>query len=106
MLRTSRLTSVDGLRGLVMVIMGVAHTREFFHAGAMVFQAEDLTKTTPALFMTRWVTHICAPTFIFLAGLGAWMRLQQDGSKARLSAFLASRGLWLVLIELTVMRLA
>jgi uncharacterized membrane protein len=100
MLRTSRYTSIDALRGAVMVIMALDHTREFFHAGAMSFQPEDLARTTPLLFFTRWVTHICAPTFMFLAGLGAWMRLS-DGSKARLSALLVSRGFWLVLIELT-----
>src|SRR5436190_22388501 len=77
MSRTSRLTSVDALRGFVMVIMALDHTREFFHAGAMLFQAEDLSKTTAVLFLTRWVTHICAPSFIFLAGLAAWMRLER-----------------------------
>jgi uncharacterized membrane protein len=101
-----RLTAVDALRGAVMVIMALDHTREFFHAGAMSFSAEDLARTTPILFLTRWITHICAPTFVFLAGVGAFLRLQRDGSKDRLSRFLWTRGLWLVFIELTVMRLA
>src|SRR5262245_29699556 len=107
-LRTSRarLTSVDALRGMVMVIMALDHTRDFVHSGAMLFRPEDLTRTTAILFLTRWVTHICAPTFVFLAGVGAYLRLQRDGSKDRLSRFLWTRGLWLVLIELTVMRLA
>jgi uncharacterized membrane protein len=72
----------------------------------MSFSPEDLTRTTPILFLTRWITHICAPTFVFLAGAGAFLRLQRDGSKARVSHFLWTRGVWLIFIELTVMRLA
>jgi len=102
----ARVTAVDALRGTVMVIMALDHTRDFFHAGAMAFSPEDLTRTTPILFFTRWITHICAPTFVFLAGVGAFLRLQRDGSKSAVSGFLWTRGLWLVFIELTVMRLA
>jgi uncharacterized membrane protein len=101
-----RLAPIDALRGLVMVVMALDHTREFFHSGAMTFQPEDLTQTTPALFLTRWITHICAPVFVFSAGMGAFLKLQRDGSKTRLSRFLWTRGLWLIVIELTVMRLA
>jgi uncharacterized membrane protein len=102
-----RLTSVDALRGLVMVIMALDHTRDFFHVGAMTFSPEDLNQTTPILFFTRWVTHICAPVFLFTSGMGAFLRLQRPGAtKAQLSWFLWTRGLWLILIELTVMRLA
>jgi uncharacterized membrane protein len=89
-----------------MVIMALDHTRDFIHAGAMSFSPEDLARTTPALFLTRWVTHICAPTFMFLAGLGAFLRLERNKSTAALSRFLVTRGLWLIVIELTVMRLA
>src|SRR5262245_36472741 len=102
----ARLASVDALRGMVMVIMALDHTRDFVHSGAMLFSPEDLARTTPILFLTRWVTHICAPTFVFLAGVGAYLRLQRDGSKDRLSRFLWTRGLWLVFIEVTVMRLS
>jgi uncharacterized membrane protein len=102
-----RLTALDALRGAVMVIMALDHTRDFFHAGAMVFSPEDLTRTTPALFLTRWVTHVCAPVFLFTAGVGAFLRLQRPGTtKAQLSRFLWTRGLWLAIVELTVMRLA
>src|SRR4030095_16906821 len=98
----SRLMTVDALRGAVMIVMALDHTRDFIHAGAMAFSPEDLTRTTPLLFFTRWITHICAPTFMFLAGVGAFLRLQRTGSKAEVSRFLWTRGLWLVFIELTV----
>jgi uncharacterized membrane protein len=101
-----RLISVDALRGCVMVLMALDHTRDFIHAGAMVFSPEDLARTTPVLFMTRWITHVCAPTFVVLAGAGAFLRLERGGSRARLARFLWTRGVWLVLLELTVMRLA
>ena len=104
--RPPRRTSVDALRGLVMIIMALDHTREFFHSGAMAFSPEDLTKTTPVLFLTRWVTHICAPVFAFAAGMGIYLRLQREGSKRALAWFLVTRGLWIILIELVLMRLA
>jgi uncharacterized membrane protein len=105
--RKSRITSVDALRGFVMIIMALDHTREFFHAGAMSFQPEDLTRTTAVLFFTRWITHICAPVFFFTAGTGAflWMRRGQR-TTSQLSRFLWTRGLWLVVLELTVLRFA
>jgi uncharacterized membrane protein len=103
---TGRLIAVDALRGAVMILMALDHTRDFVHAGAMSFSPEDLTRTTPLLFLTRWVTHICAPTFMLLAGTGAFLRLERGGSLARLSRFLWTRGLWLILVELTLMRLA
>lgn len=90
-----------------MVLMALDHTRDFFHAEAMLFSPEDLTRTTPILFLTRWITHVCAPAFLFTAGLGAFLRLQRPlSTKAQLSRFLWTRGLWLVLVELTVMRVA
>src|SRR5260370_96747 len=72
---TTRVTSVDARRGLVMIIMVLDHTREFFHVGAMSFSPVDLARTTPVLFFTRWLTHICAPVFMFSAGLGAFCSL-------------------------------
>ncbi len=103
---TPRVTAIDALRGAVMIVMALDHTRDFFHAGAMSFQPEDLARTTPLPFFTRWITHVCAPAFMLLAGMGAFLRLHRDGSTARLSRFLWTRGLWLIVIELTVMRLA
>lgn len=89
-----------------MIIMALDHTREFFHIGAQTFNPEDLTKTTAALFFTRWITHLCAPTFFFTAGLGAAFWLKPGRTKGQLSAYLAKRGLWLILLELTVLRFA
>jgi uncharacterized membrane protein len=99
--------ALDILRGLVMVIMALDHTRDYVHAAAMAFQPEDLARTTPAIFMTRWVTHFCAPAFMFLAGAGAFLRLHapgRSGSRAGLSRFLFTRGLWLVVLEFTIVR--
>jgi uncharacterized membrane protein len=102
----ARHTGIDAVRGAVMVIMALDHVREFFHADAMVFQAEDLARTTPLVFLTRWITHLCAPGFVFLAGVAAQRRLARDGSVAGLSRYLWTRGLWLVVLEITVMRFA
>lgn len=102
----ARIRSVDALRGLVMIIMALDHTREFFHSAAMQFQPEDLTRTTTAIFFTRWITHICAPTFMFTAGLGAFFWLRRGRTINELSRFLWTRGLWLVVLELTVLRFA
>jgi uncharacterized membrane protein len=102
---TARLPSVDALRGGIMILMALDHTRDFIHAGAMAFSPEDLTRTTPILFLTRWITHICAPTFMLLAGAGAFLRRDREKSPRLLSRFLWTRGLWLIVIELTIMRL-
>ncbi|HMF58160.1 MAG TPA: heparan-alpha-glucosaminide N-acetyltransferase domain-containing protein [Pyrinomonadaceae bacterium] len=98
-----RLDSVDLLRGLVMVIMMLDHTREFFHSASLDFDPLDLTKTSAILFFTRWITHFCAPVFVFLAGTGAYLQFSRGKSKRELSKFLVTRGLWLVFLELTVL---
>lgn len=100
----SRIPSVDALRGFVMIIMALDHVRDFFHAGAMSFQPEDLSRTTVALFFTRWMTHICAPVFMFTAGAGAYLWFQRGHTHQELSQFLWKRGLWLVVLELTALR--
>ncbi len=75
-----RVDSVDFLRGLVMVIMLLDHTREYVHADAVRFSPTDLTKTNVLLFFTRWITHLCAPTFVFLAGTSVYLQLMRGKS--------------------------
>jgi uncharacterized membrane protein len=90
-----------------MIIMALDHTRDFFHADAMLYQPEDLTRTNVILFFTRWVTHICAPVFMFTAGVGAFFWLKRsERTTIQLSRFLWTRGLWLMLLEVTVLRFA
>ena len=102
-----RLDSVDALRGFVMIVMALDHVRDFIHRGAMAGRSPtDLATTTPILFLTRWVTHICAPAFMFTAGIGAYFYWKNGRTKAQLSTFLVTRGLWLMVLEITVMRLA
>ena len=100
----SRIDSVDLLRGLVMVIMLIDHTRDFVHHESFVFDATDLTRTYPTLFFTRWITHFCAPIFVFLAGSGAYFQLARGKPKPELSRFLITRGLWMIVLEFTLIR--
>ncbi len=100
-----RIESIDLLKGLVMVIMALDHVREYFHYSAFVFDPADPTQSTLPIFFTRWITHFCAPTFSFLAGISAWM-VGKRKTKKELSGFLAKRGLWLVFIELTIVAFA
>jgi uncharacterized membrane protein len=93
-----RLTSIDLLRGLVMIIMALDHTRDFFHIAANTGDPLDLATTTPVLFFTRFITHYCAPVFVFLAGTSAFLQSQRKPKK-ELSFFLIKRGLWLILVE-------
>ncbi|MBC7931229.1 MAG: DUF1624 domain-containing protein [Rubrivivax sp.] len=99
----ARLHSVDLVRGLVMVIMALDHMRDFFHVSKSLDPTDPATTNT-ALFFTRWITHYCAPTFVFLAGTGALLSTARGKTKPELARFLVTRGLWLIILELTLVR--
>src|SRR3954468_24249570 len=97
-----RVESVDLLRGLAIVFMALDHVRDYFSAAQ--FSPVNLDRTTPALFFTRWITHFCAPVFVALAGTGVYLSARRGKTRAELTRFLLTRGLWLIILELTVLR--
>jgi uncharacterized membrane protein len=99
-----RVQSIDVLRGIVMIIMALDHVRDFFHVGAFTGDPLDAATTTPALYLTRWITHFCAPTFVFLAGTSSYL-VGLRKSKAELSGFLIKRGFWLIVVEAAIISL-
>ncbi|MBK8340866.1 MAG: DUF1624 domain-containing protein [Flavobacteriales bacterium] len=98
-----RISTLDLLRGIVLVIMALDHVRDFFHYG-LLFGADptDMATTTPVLFFTRWITHFCAPVFVFLAGTSAFL-YGRTRTKAQLSRFLWTRGVWMIFAEFIIM---
>jgi len=99
--KRSRIESVDALRGIIMILMALDHVRDYF--GDLAANPTNLATTTAPLFFTRWITHICAPVFFLLTGTGAYLALKRR-SRAGLSKYLLTRGLWLIFLEFTVVR--
>ena len=98
-----RIAEIDMLRGLVIILMALDHVRDYFLVGGFLSDPLNPLTTTPALYLTRWVTHLCAPTFVFLAGLSAYLQARKGKSGAALSRFLLTRGLWLIFLEMTIL---
>src|SRR6202044_1110861 len=96
-----RIESIDLVRGVIMILMALDHTRDFF--GNSGVNPTDPATTTIPLFFTRWITHFCAPVFFLLTGTGAYLALRKK-SKSELSRFLFTRGLWLIFLEVVVVR--
>ena len=97
---TTRITSIDVVRGAVMIFMALDHVRDY--VTNLRFPPEDLTRSSAALFATRWVTHFCAPTFFLLAGVGIGIALNRGAKPAQMSRYLITRGLWLLVLELII----
>lgn len=99
-----RIYSVDLLRGIVMMIMLLDHTRDYVHHNALLSDPTDMSTTSVALFFTRWITHYCAPIFVFLSGVSIYLQKMYGKTNKQLSWFLFTRGLWLIVLEFTVIR--
>lgn len=100
----ARIDAIDMLRGLVIVLMVLDHVRDFFHRTPFTADPLAMDSGDPALFMTRWITHLCAPTFLFLAGVSVWLQRDNGKSRGELTRFLATRGVWLIVLELTIVQ--
>jgi uncharacterized membrane protein len=96
-----RILSIDIVRGLVMIIMALDHIRDLLHVNALTQSPTNLDTTTPALFMSRWITHLCAPTFVFLSGVSVYLVTKRT-DVANQRGFLLKRGLWLIILEFTI----
>lgn len=102
----SRIESIDFLRGLVMIIMALDHVRMYFALGTWYAEPTNLATTTPLLFFTRWITHFCAPVFVFLAGTSAFLYGMKKASVKETARFLFTRGLWLIFVEIVIVNFA
>lgn len=97
-----RIHSIDIVRGIVMIIMALDHTRDLMHITSVIDSPTNLQTTTAALFLTRWITHFCAPTFVFLSGVSAYLVFKKTNDINSIRQFLLTRGVWLVVLEFTV----
>lgn len=97
-----RQPSIDIVRGIVMIIMALDHVRDLIHIDSITQSPTDLATTSPLLFFTRWITHLCAPTFVFLAGTSVYLSLKSKNNLTASRQHLIKRGLWLILLEFTV----
>src|ERR1700754_3516640 len=117
-----RILTIDIARGLVMVIMALDHARDLLHVDSLTQSPTDMGTTTPILFFTRWITHLCAPSFVFLSGVSAWLSVNRQRTMAAPSATSAAsaasatsatpapsirrhfliRGIWLIILEFTI----
>jgi uncharacterized membrane protein len=100
-----RLAVIDVLRGLIIVIMVLDHVRDYTHLSGFALNPIDFNQSNPILYATRWITHLCAPTFIFLAGVSAWLQYVKRPDTPKLALFLLTRGIWLIGLEMTVIGL-
>lgn len=101
-----RIESIDFVRGLVMIIMALDHTRDFMHVSSLTLDPLNMASTTPVLFFTRWITHFCAPVFVFLSGTSAFLSVRNRANIAASRNFLITRGIWLIILEFTVVNFA
>ena len=101
-----RIDSIDFVRGLVMIIMALDHSRDFMHVDSLTQNPLDLATTTPILFFTRWITHFCAPIFVFLSGTSAYLSIMNRNDVVKSRNFLISRGVWLIFLEFTIINFA
>lgn len=97
-----RQPSIDIVRGIVMIIMALDHVRDLMHVDSITQSPTDLATTTPLLFFTRWITHLCAPTFVFLAGTSVYLSLKSKNNFTETRQHLIKRGFWLLFVEFTV----
>lgn len=100
-----RINTIDFVRGLVMIIMALDHIRDLMHITSITEDPTNLSTTTPLLFFTRWITHFCAPIFVFLSGSSAFLSFSKQKNLAESQKFLLSRGLWLIFLEFTIVNL-
>lgn len=101
-----RIQTIDIVRGIVMIIMALDHSRDLFHLDFLKNDPLDYNTTHPFLFFTRWITHLCAPVFVFLSGVSVYLNVLKENSIAKSRSFLIKRGLWLIFLEFTVIGFA